>query len=524
MVAAREVAREGHNPTVYEQSAELGGVWAYTGEVECTDLREQHASKRVHSSMYAGLRTNLPREVMSYLDFPFDAGQARAGFGGDPRTFPGHAEVLAYLKAFAEAYGLERYVRYNTAVQSVERVQQQQQQQGEDPDALGVEKSRGSSELPWPTWRVTTAQVDATAPSIANGGSSSEHATSMGSNARPSSGSSAGPATHASTDHRSGGSGSGSCSTVQYDAVMICNGHYSDPLLPGVEGMEAFTGRQLHSHNYRRPQGFKGGRVLVVGAANSGIDISREVAEHAAEVIWCARSWKDPDALSDPRPVGLRKNIWRRPMLARLSADQSAELEDGTVVQGVDAVIYATGYKYAFPFLRDGDLRQLIGQDSRTVHPVYQHVFPACVAPSLAFIGLPWEVVPFPLFEMQSKWIARVFSGRAQLPSMDAMLLDAERYAAERQASGFPRRHLHRMGPLQWEYLAWIGKQLGEQPLPSWRRPYYEATSGLKQQDVERYRDLRYDPGMETLVATGVQQQRVLARQAAAEAAAAAAG
>lgn len=46
--------------------------------------------KRVHGSMYSELRTNLPREVMGFLDFPFDA-----HFPGskDPRQFCSHAEV-----------------------------------------------------------------------------------------------------------------------------------------------------------------------------------------------------------------------------------------------------------------------------------------------------------------------------------------------------------------------------------------------------------------------------------------------
>ncbi len=46
------------------------------------EVREQ-----VHSSMYKGLRTNLPREVMSYTDFPF----TRTWM--DSRRFCGHQEV-----------------------------------------------------------------------------------------------------------------------------------------------------------------------------------------------------------------------------------------------------------------------------------------------------------------------------------------------------------------------------------------------------------------------------------------------
>lgn len=44
----------------------------------------------MHSSMYAGLRTNLPREVMGFGHYPFTT-----TFPGsaDPRQFPTHDEV-----------------------------------------------------------------------------------------------------------------------------------------------------------------------------------------------------------------------------------------------------------------------------------------------------------------------------------------------------------------------------------------------------------------------------------------------
>ena len=55
------------------------------------------------------------------------------------------------------------------------------------------------------------------------------------------------------------------------------------------------------------------------------------------------------------------------------------------------------------------------------VSPLYQHVFPPAYAPSLSFIGLPWKVVPFPQYELQAKWVARVLSGRVSLPSQEVM-------------------------------------------------------------------------------------------------------
>lgn len=72
--------------------------------------------------------------------------------------------------------------------------------------------------------------------------------------------------------------------TYVYDAVMVCNGHYKDPLLPNIKGQEKFKGRQWHSHDYRSPEEFKDKRVLLVGAGPSGTDIAVQIAAVAKKV------------------------------------------------------------------------------------------------------------------------------------------------------------------------------------------------------------------------------------------------
>jgi len=76
---------------------------------------------------------------------------------------------------------------------------------------------------------------------------------------------------------------------ADFDAVAVCNGHYSAPRTPALPGAAAFPGRQLHSHDYRDAAPFAGRAVLVVGASASGEDISREIAE-VADVVR-ARTW-----------------------------------------------------------------------------------------------------------------------------------------------------------------------------------------------------------------------------------------
>ena len=57
------------------------------------------------------------------------------------------------------------------------------------------------------------------------------------------------------------------------------------------------------------------------------------------------------------------------------------------------------------------------------VFPLYKHLFPPAYAPTLSFVGLPWKIVPFPLYELQARWVARLLSGRVQLPSIDDMMV-----------------------------------------------------------------------------------------------------
>lgn len=64
----------------------------------------------------------------------------------------------------------------------------------------------------------------------------------------------------------------------EYDAVMVCNGHYNDPYTPRVEGREKFAGHVVHSHAYRRPEPYRGKRVLCVGAGPSGLDLALQIS------------------------------------------------------------------------------------------------------------------------------------------------------------------------------------------------------------------------------------------------------
>lgn len=73
--------------------------------------------------------------------------------------------------------------------------------------------------------------------------------------------------------------------TRQYDAVIVCNGHFSTPWTPEIPGQETFEGSQIHSRFYRMPESYRDQKVLVLGAGPSGQDISRHISVAAQEVL-----------------------------------------------------------------------------------------------------------------------------------------------------------------------------------------------------------------------------------------------
>lgn len=68
-------------------------------------------------------------------------------------------------------------------------------------------------------------------------------------------------------------------------AVISATGTWRHPFRPRYPGQDQFTGRQIHSAQYRSPDDFAGKRVLVVGGGNSGAQILAELSL-VADVTW----------------------------------------------------------------------------------------------------------------------------------------------------------------------------------------------------------------------------------------------
>lgn len=77
---------------------------------------------------------------------------------------------------------------------------------------------------------------------------------------------------------------------VHARAVVVATGIVANPHVPAIPQRARFGGRVLHSVDYRRPEGYEGRRVLLLGAGNSAGEISVELARAGARVTLGVRT------------------------------------------------------------------------------------------------------------------------------------------------------------------------------------------------------------------------------------------
>lgn len=390
LCAAKNGIDFGCDVIVFEQTECVGGTWVYTDEVG----QNKHGLN-VHTSMYQGLHTNLPKEIMGYPHFPI---QPR------DKSYISAIDFLDYLKHYVSTFDLLKLIKFERHV-------------------LNVSPSIGDK------WSVTVRNL-----------------------------------------------ASGNSESYNFDAVLICNGHYNTPIVPSYEGHDLFQGKQLHSHDYRKSETFKGEKVLVIGAGPSGMDLANEISK-VAERVTLSHHLKEP-----PKTV-FKPNVDQKPDVVRLTKE-GAEFVDGSV-QDFSVVFYCTGYKYNFPFL-SADCG--IKWDSNYVRPLFKQCL-SIYRPSLGFIGLPFYVCATQMFDLQARFTLTFMTGRKQLPPRDEMLDDHEKEMNERWSKGYRKHQAHLMGPDQNKYYDDLATTAGVEPIPSVMTKLHNFSSLRFLDDLTNFRN-----------------------------------
>jgi len=115
-------------------------------------------------------------------------------------------------------------------------------------------------------------------------------------------------------------------------------------------------------------------------------------------------------------------DITVKPNIDRFAGGRTVRFADGSEEQ-IDLTIYCTGYEIAFPFL---DPRVFTARDNRM--PLYKRAV-AVETPGLYFIGFVQPLGPImPIAEAQSEWIADLLTGGAALPEAAEMRKEIAAY------------------------------------------------------------------------------------------------
>lgn len=196
--------------------------------------------------------------------------------------------------------------------------------------------------------------------------------------------------------------------------VVAATGNFGNPHRPDVPGLAGYAGKVLHSAEYRSPEPFAGQRVVVVGAANSAVQIAHELSAHARVTLasrkpirYSRTPFSEKEAF-----VKVVEAAFRLPVGGLLTESSFAVVidndgtyraaveagkpdrremftaSDGTELrwpdgrrEHVDAVVLATGYRPALEYLRP------LGALDRRGIPRQRHGL-STIHPGLAFMGL----------------------------------------------------------------------------------------------------------------------------------------
>lgn len=173
--------------------------------------------------------------------------------------------------------------------------------------------------------------------------------------------------------------------------------------------------------------------MLLIGAGVSSTDIAREISPFAKAIYQSSRNGPDdiPAAFQPPslQRIGQVTSFSIPSSPDPVPGSSDITLIDGSTISGIDRVVICTGYITTYPFLShlhadttlpaEADEKVLV-TDGNMVHNLHADIF-YIPDPTLAFVGVPYYVATFSLFEFQSIVISSVFSGRAWLHSKKEM-------------------------------------------------------------------------------------------------------
>ncbi|XP_031639724.1 senecionine N-oxygenase-like, partial [Contarinia nasturtii] len=231
-----------------------------------------------------------------------------------------------------------------------------------------------------------------------------------------------------------------------YDAVFVCTGVASSPNIPKIPGDDTFNGKIIHSHDYRRADAFKGENVLVIGGGASSNDILDQLINVANQVTCSQRSDQDGMSEEDTETYEISLKTTDEQIVTykddvKCLTPNGAKFIDDTE-QNFTVIIYATGYRYSFPFLGE---EIGISIDENCVEPLYKQIL-NIKYPTMAFIGIPQVAVNNRMYDLQAHFALQFISGAIKMPKETEMMVDTIVQTQHHLNQGFRKKEMHILG------------------------------------------------------------------------------
>ena len=355
------------NLVCFEKNDRIGGNWVYS-------------AAESHSSVCETTHIISSKWLSHYRDFPMPPEYA---------DYPSHREVLAYFQAYAKKFDLERFIRFNSNVQKVEKLENERWRvaiQGEKPeesDYLLV--ANGHHSVPrHPEWKEQFAGRYLHSHAFKNNsGFEGKRILVVGAG-------NSGCDCAVETS-RVAARVDISVRSPQYIVPKFFLGKPTDTFAAGMLWLPRAVQDALHKISLR----IQVGRYSYYGLPEPDFPPTKAHPTVNSEMLEKIRHGK----------------VHPRPGIESVKG-QTVHFTDGTATE-YDVIIAATGYRMAFPFFD----KNFIDWEDATQIPLYLRVFHPDHK-SLFFIGLvqPQGSV-WPLSEAQARLVAQLLTGRFQLPS-----------------------------------------------------------------------------------------------------------
>ncbi|NXM24031.1 FMO4 monooxygenase, partial [Oxyruncus cristatus] len=385
---------EGLEPTCFERSEDIGGVWRYTDSVDGTRV-----------SVYRSVITNTSKEMSCFSDFPF------------PEDFPNylpHSLLLEYFRMYARHFDLLRHIRFKTTALSVRK----------RPDFA----TSGQWEVVTETDGVRESHIF-DAVMICTGHYQEPY---LPLDSFPGIGTRfKGQYLH-SQEYKdveafrgkrvlvvgignTGGDVSVELSHVAAKVFLSARSHtwvISRVSNHGFPFDMVSTTRFNHFLDWLLPSALT--RRIRFWKFNSWFN-------HTNYGLASTKSSKFKVIVNEELPFCLLSGtVVLKPRVKEFT-ESSVVFEDGSTEENIDVVLFATGYIFPFPFLEES-VRSLI-DDNRSL---YRCIFPPQLEkPTLAIIGLVQLTGSIMVgSEMQARWVTGIFAGWNKLPPTSRMMAD----------------------------------------------------------------------------------------------------